>query len=254
MLEMATGRVAIVTGAGRNIGRDIALALCAQGTAVAVVDRDGGLAAAVTKEIVERNGPGSALAVTCDVTDESDVQNMVASTVAELGGVHYLVNNVAATDRGCTVLDLSLAEWNKIFQVCVTSAFLCTKWAARQMVEQGSGGAIVNIGSTSGYYGRANALAYPTAKSALFGLTRSMAIQLGPHGIRVNLVAPNRAGSPVGQGEINPSRKTPNLIGRPAEPADVAHVVRFLLSDEAGFVTGADLLVDGGALLVGTGN
>jgi NAD(P)-dependent dehydrogenase (short-subunit alcohol dehydrogenase family) len=251
---MSARRVAIVTGAGRNIGRDIALTLSHQDIAVAVVDRDGGLAVAVAKEITEIHGEGSALAVTCDVTDETEVQGMVANTVDMLGGVHYLVNNVAATDRGATVLDLSLSEWNRIFEICVTSTFLCTKWAARQMVEQGAGGAIVNIGSTSGYYGRANALAYPMAKSALFGLTKSMAIQLGPHGIRVNLVAPNRAGSPVGQDEINPARKTPNLIGRAAQPADIAHVVRFLLSNEAGFVTGADLLVDGGALLVGTGN
>jgi NAD(P)-dependent dehydrogenase (short-subunit alcohol dehydrogenase family) len=251
---MSVQKTAIVTGAGRNIGRDIALTLAAENIAVAVVDRDNGLAAAVAKEITGAHGERSALPVTCDVTDEEQVQDMVAKTTETLGGVHYLVNNVAATDRGATVLDLSLPEWNTIFEVCVTSTFLCTKWAARQMVEQGTGGAIVNIGSTSGYYGRANALAYPMAKSALFGLTKSMAIQLGPHGIRVNLVAPNRAGSPVGQDEINPARKTPNLIGRPAQPADVAQVVRFLLSAEAGFVTGADLLVDGGALLVGTGN
>jgi NAD(P)-dependent dehydrogenase (short-subunit alcohol dehydrogenase family) len=249
---MSTRKIAIVTGAGRNIGRDIALTLALQGIAVAVVDRDSGSADAVAKEIV--NDGGSALALACDVTDEHEVQGMVARTVSELGGVHYLVNNVAATDRGATVLDLSLSEWNRIFEICVTSTFLCTKWAAQQMVEQGTGGAVVNIGSTSGYYGRANALAYPMAKSALFGLTKSMAIQLGPHGIRVNLVAPNRAGSPVGQSEVNPGRKTPNLIGRAAEPADIAGVVRFLLSSEAGFVTGADLLVDGGALLVGTGN
>ena len=251
---MSARKVAIVTGAGRNIGRDIALRLASEGIAVAVVDRDADLAAAVANEIIGTNGKGTALAITCDVTSEAEVEAMVAKTVEELGGVHYLVNNVAATDRGATVLDLSLAEWNRIFKICVTTTFLCTKWAARQMVEQGSGGAIVNIGSTSGYYGRANALAYPTAKSALFGLTKSLAIQLGPSGIRVNLVAPNRAGSPVGQSDINPARKTPNLIGRAAEPADVARVVRFLLSDEAAFVTGADILVDGGALLVGAGN
>jgi NAD(P)-dependent dehydrogenase (short-subunit alcohol dehydrogenase family) len=249
---MSARKTAIVTGAGRNIGRDIALTLSQQDIAVAVVDRDAGSADAVAKEIVD--GGGSALALVCDVTDEREVQEMVARTVGELGGVHYLVNNVAATDRGATVLDLSLSEWNRIFEICVTSTFLCTKWAAQEMVQQGEGGAVVNIGSTSGYYGRANALAYPMAKSALFGLTKSMAIQLGPHGIRVNLVAPNRAGSPVGQNEVNPARKTPNLVGRAAEPADIASVVRFLLSSEAGFVTGADLLVDGGALLVGTGN
>lgn len=251
---MPERKVAIVTGAGRNIGRDIALALAERGTSVAVVDRDVDLAESVAKEIDDLDGDAAALAVRCDVTDESDVERMVATVVDGLGGVHFLVNNVAATDRGSTVLDLSLDEWNRIFEICVTSTFLCTKWAARQMVEQGDGGAIVNIGSTSGYYGRSNALAYPMAKSALLGLTRSMAIQLGPHHIRVNLVAPNRAGSPVGQDALNPSRRTNNLVGRAAEPVDVALVVRFLLSSEAAFVTGTDLLVDGGALLVGSGN
>lgn len=247
-------KVAIVTGAGRNIGRDIAVKLGEVGITVAVVDRDGDLAEQAAKELRSAQGEDCALAVQCDVTDEAQVEAMVAQTVEQFGGVHILVNNVAATDRGSTVLDLELSEWLKIFNVCVTSTFLCTKWVARRMVEQGDGGAIVNIGSTSGFYGRSNALAYPTAKSALMGLTRSMAIQLGPHGIRVNLVAPNRAGSPVGKSDLNPDRKVHNLVGRAAEPADIAQVVRFLVSADAGFVTGADLLVDGGALLVGTGN
>src|SRR5262245_3200431 len=112
---MSARKVAIVTGAGRNIGRDIALRLATEDIAVAVVDRDAELAAAVANEIVGAKGEGAALAITCDVTSEPEVEAMVAKTVEELGGVHYLVNNVAATDRGATVLDLSLAEWNRIF-------------------------------------------------------------------------------------------------------------------------------------------
>jgi NAD(P)-dependent dehydrogenase (short-subunit alcohol dehydrogenase family) len=247
----AERKIAIVTGAGRNIGRDIALKLSEVGIGVAVADLDGDLAADVAQEITRVNGAGSALAVQCNVIDEEDVEKMVTVVAKQMGGAHILVNNVAATDRGHTVVDLELTEWQRIFDTCVTSAFLCSKWAARQMIAQGAGGAIVNIGSTSGYLGRSNALAYPMAKSALLGLTRSMAIQLGPHGIRVNLVVPNRAGSPVGESDPSPARKTPNLIGRPAEPADVARVVRFAVSGEAGFVTGTELLVDGGALLTG---
>lgn len=247
----ADRKVAIVTGAGRNIGRDIALKLSEVGIAVAVVDLDGALARDVAQEITGVQGADSALAVPCNVVDEADIEKTVTAVASEMGGVHILVNNVAATDRGHTVVDLELAEWHRIFDACVTSTFLCSKWAARRMIAQGAGGAIVNIGSTSGYLGRSNALAYPMAKSALLGLTRSMAIQLGPHGIRVNLVVPNRAGSPVGEGDLRPGRQTSNLIGRSAEPADVARVVRFAVSGEAGFVTGTELLVDGGALLVG---
>jgi NAD(P)-dependent dehydrogenase (short-subunit alcohol dehydrogenase family) len=244
-----TGKVAIVTGAGRNIGEAIAGEFAAAGARIAVVDRDRQLAEAVCKQLRASSGPHVAMPVVCDVTDEDAVKEMVTEVVESLGRVDVLVNNVASSDRGRTVLDLELSTWTDIFDVCVTSTFLCSKWVAKQMVESGSGGAVVNIGSTSGYLGRRNALAYPMAKSALLGLTRSMAIQLGPHGIRVNLVAPNKAGSPVGESELNPSRQIDNLVGRPADPADIARAVRYLASDDASFITGVDLLVDGGAVL-----
>lgn len=244
------GRVAIVTGAGRNVGRAIALKLASEGADVVVVDIDADSARAVAKE-VEAIRPGTvAAAVRCDVTKASEVSAMVSQVCDRCAKIDILVNNVAASDREQTVLSLADNEWQQVFDACVTSAFLCTKYVGQQMARQGTGGAIINMGSTSGYLGRGNAVAYPMAKSALVGLTRSMAIQLGGLGIRVNLVAPNRVGSPVGEAEVPADRGVRNLLGnRPAEPMDIANMVAFLVSDEASFVTGVDVLVDGGAVL-----
>ncbi len=243
------GRVAIVTGAGRNVGRAVALKLASAGADVGVVDVDAESAEAVAKEAAAARHGAVAVAIRCDVTKASDVRAMVSEVCDRCGKIDILVNNVAASDRDQTVLSLAEDEWQRVFDACVTSAFLCTKYVGQQMARQGRGGAIINLGSTSGYLGRGNAIAYPMAKSALVGLTRSMAIQLGGLGIRVNLVAPNRVGSPVGEAEVPADRGVRNVLGRPAEPMDIANVVAFLVSDEASFVTGVDVLVDGGAVL-----
>jgi NAD(P)-dependent dehydrogenase (short-subunit alcohol dehydrogenase family) len=241
------GKVAIVTGGGRNVGQAIARRLVAEGAGVAIVDLDSGRGEATVAELDERRG-GSALFVKCDVSSTADVQRMVGDVVDRFGGVDLLVNNVAITDRGHTVLDLDEELWHRVLATTLDSVFLCSKYVIRQMVRQGRGGAIVNIGSTSGHRGRANATAYSAAKGAVVSLTRSLATQLGSHGIRVNIVTPNKVGSPVGENEEPADRKRTNLLGRGAVPDDIANAVAFLASDEAGFVTAADLLVDGGSL------
>ncbi|MPZ88251.1 MAG: SDR family oxidoreductase [Nitriliruptorales bacterium] len=176
---------------------------------------------------------------------------MVKEVLEAFGGVDILVNNVAISDRGRTVLELDEELWHKVLGATLDSVFLCSKYVARQMVDQGRGGAIVNIGSTSGYRGRSNATAYSTAKGAVINLTRSLAAQLGRHGIRVNTVTPNKVGSPVGEDVEPADRKRANLLGRGAAPDDIANAVCFVVSDEAGFVTASDVLVDGGALYGG---
>jgi NAD(P)-dependent dehydrogenase (short-subunit alcohol dehydrogenase family) len=243
-------KVAIVTGGGRNVGQAIARRFVAEGAKVAVVDMDPGRGKATADEL-EQTRSGSAHYVQCDVSSPQDVERMVAEVVDAFGGVDVLVNNVAITDRGKTVLDCDYEEWRKVFAVTVDSVFLCTKYAGQQMVKQGRGGAIVNIGSTSGYRGRHNAIAYPAAKGSVVNLTHALAAQLGPHGIRVNTVTPNKVGSPVGQDEEPADRKRNNVLGRGAVPDDIANAVAFMASDEAGFVTAADLLVDGGSLYAG---
>ncbi|MDP9427407.1 MAG: glucose 1-dehydrogenase [Actinomycetota bacterium] len=241
------GKVAVVTGGGRNVGEAIAMRFAQEGARVAVVDLDGERAQR-TVDLVEKEAPGAAVAVVCDVSDSASVQQMADTVFGTFGGVDVLVNNVAITDRGATVLDLDEAEWDRVLKVTLTSVFLCTKYVGKKIVETGRGGSVINIGSTSGYRARPNATAYPAAKAAVINLSRSFAAQLAPYGIRANSVTPNKVGSPVGQDVEPEDRKRRNLVGRGAQPLDIANAVLFLASEESGFVDATDLVVDGGVL------
>ena len=243
-------RTAIVTGAGRNIGEEVARAFAREGAKVAVVDLRIEAAEAVAGAINAEH-PDAALAVAADVSSEADVERMVAQVVSRLGGVDLLVNNAAFTDH-TPVLELTEEEWDKVQSVSLKSVFLCSKHVGRRMVEQGRGGRIINMASTSGHRGRADATAYSAAKAGVLNLTRTLAIQLSPYGIRVNSITPNRIGSPVGL-ETQPEggRGVANLVGRQGMPPDIAAASVFLASDDADFITGADLLVDGGSLAGG---
>lgn len=239
-------KVAIVTGAGRNIGAEIAKTFAQEGAFVAVVDLDQGRGEKVAGEI-NAASPGRGLPVICDVSSGADVEKMVKGVVQKWSGVDILVNNAAWTDRK-TILDLTEEEWDKVMAISLKSVFLCTKFAARVMVEQKRKGRIVNISSTSGHTGRTDATAYTAAKAGILNLTRSLAVQLAPYGVRVNSVTPNRIGSPVGEDVLPENRFVKNLVGRRGTPKDIAAAVLFLCTEESDFITAADLLVDGGAL------
>lgn len=242
------GRCAIVTGAGRNVGEAIARRLAEEGARVVVADIDFEAASRVAKAMNDES-PDSALPLAADVSSPADVQVLVDRAWEGLGHVDTLVNCVAITDRPTTVLDLADELWQQVLDVTLTSAFLTTKYLARKMVAERRGGVVIHIGSTSGQFARKNALAYPTAKTALYGLVRSIALQLGSHGIRVNTVSPNKVGSPVGTDVEPPDRERRNLVGRGCTPEDIANAVAFMASKEASFITGTDLLVDGGAVI-----
>ena len=242
------GRSVIVTGAGRNVGEAISRELALRGARVAVVDIDKESADRVAK-LLNTERPGSAVALAADVSSPADVQAMVDAAWSGLGTVDTLVNCVAITDRPTTVLELPDERWDQVLRVTLSGAFLTTKYVAKRIVDDGAGGVIIHIGSTSGLFARNNAVAYPTAKAGLYALTRSLALQLGRYGIRVNTVSPNKVGSPVGQAEESANRARNNLLGRACTPQDIANAVAFMASDEASFVTGTDLLVDGGALI-----
>jgi NAD(P)-dependent dehydrogenase (short-subunit alcohol dehydrogenase family) len=236
-------QVAIVTGAGRNIGEEIAKLLAAEGARVAVVDLDAGRGGRVATEI--RQSGGDAELFIADVSRGSDVDELVRAVVARFGRIDILVNNVAISDNK-HILDITEEEWDRVLAVTLKSQFLMGKHVAQQMVAQGSGGRIVNIGSTSGFMGRSRAIAYSAAKGGVANLTRAMAAQLAPHKIRVNAIVPNKIGSPVGKDELDPTRPVPNMAGRPGEPKEAAKAVLFLVSDDSTFVYGANLFVDGG--------
>ena len=236
-------QVAIVTGAGRNIGEEIAKLFAAEGARVAVVDMDAGRGGRVAAEI--RQSGGDAQFFLADVSRGSDVAELVRAVVARFGRIDILVNNVAISDNK-HILDISEEEWDRVLAVTLKSQFLMGKHVAAQMVAQGTGGRIVNIGSTSGFMGRSRAIAYSAAKGGVGQSTRAMAAQLAPHRIRVNAIVPNKIGSPVGKDEFDPTRPVPNMAKRPGDPKEAAKAVLFLVSDNSSFVYGANLFVDGG--------
>jgi len=241
-------QVAIVTGAGRNIGEDISKLFAREGAKVAVVDLDEARGARVAREI---NGekPGSALAVVCDVASAASVDNMTQTVVRQFGGIDVLINNAAWTDHK-TIFDITEEEWDRTMNVCLRSVWYCTRAAARVMIDQKRRGRIINIASTSGHWGRKEATAYTTAKAGVLNLTRSIAVQLAPHGIRVNSISPNRIRSPVGQEEVPADRLVKNLAGRRGVPMDIAKAAVFLACEESDFIYAVDLPVDGGALAI----
>jgi NAD(P)-dependent dehydrogenase (short-subunit alcohol dehydrogenase family) len=236
-------QVAVVTGAGRNIGEEIAKLFAAEGAKVAVVDLDRQRGERVASAIGAAGG--AAELFVADVSNGGEVAALVKAVVDRFGRIDILVNNVAISDNK-HIFDITEEEWDRVLAVTLKSQFLMGKHVGRVMAAQAGGGRIVNIGSTSGFMGRSRALAYSAAKGGVANLTRAMAAQLAPHNVRVNAIVPNKIGSPVGKDEFDPTRPVPNMAGRPGQPAEAAGAVLFLVSEDSSFVYGANLFVDGG--------
>jgi NAD(P)-dependent dehydrogenase (short-subunit alcohol dehydrogenase family) len=237
-------KVAIVTGAGRNIGEEVAKLFAAEGAKVAVVDLDrprGERTAAAIKA-----AGGSAEPFIADVAKSGDVEALIKAVVDRFGRIDILINNVAISDNK-TILEITEADWDRVMSVTLKSQFLMSKHVAQQMVAQG-GGNIVNVGSTSGWQGRRRAIAYSAAKGAIANFTRALAVQLAPYNIRVNAIVPNKIGSPVGREEFDPTRPVENMLKRPGQPAEAAKAILFLVSDDSSFIIGENLFVDGGTM------
>jgi NAD(P)-dependent dehydrogenase (short-subunit alcohol dehydrogenase family) len=240
------GQVAIVTGAGRNIGKAIAKLFASEGAKIAVIEMHEGRGQTVVDE-VNQSGQ-EAMLVQCDVSQSRDVQDMVKKVVARFGGIDILINNAALTDHA-NIFDSTEEEFDKVIAVSLKGPYLVTKHVAAQMAEQRRGGKIVNFGSTSGMIGRADGIAYAAAKAGVINMTRAMAVQLAPYNIRVNCVVPNRSGSPVGfDDDVTGSRTFENLAGRLGTAEDQAKAALFLVSDDSAFVYGHPLVVDGGVM------
>ncbi|MDK1490169.1 SDR family NAD(P)-dependent oxidoreductase [Sinorhizobium sp. 7-81] len=244
-------QVAVVTGAGRNIGEATVKLLAREGASIAVTDIDAERAGRVAEEI--RAAGGTAEVFLANVADEEGVISLVRGVADRFGKVDILVNNVAISDNK-HILDVTKEEWDRVIAVTLTGTFLMSKYFSQQMVAQGHGGNIVNVGSTSGFYGRPRAVAYTAAKAGVTNLSRSLAIQLAKHKIRVNCVVPNKIGSPVGKDTFDPTRPVLNLRDRPGVPDDLARAILFLVSADSDFIDGTTLFVDGGvsALMPGS--
>jgi 3-oxoacyl-[acyl-carrier protein] reductase len=243
-----SGRVAIVTGAGRNIGRAIALALAEGGAAVVVNTRSNLKEAEGVAKEIERGG-GQAIAVAADVADAAAVDKMVAAAAERFDRIDVLVNN-AAVRREQSLAEMSLAEWRAVTAVILDGAFNCVKASLPHLRRSGAG-VIVNIGGLSAHTGAARRPHVVTAKAGLLGLTRALAHELAPDRIRVNTVTPGlmATGRPPGQPEPQHHALVQALVGRRGEPADIASVVRFLCGPGAAFITGQNIQVNGGTFL-----
>ncbi len=242
-------KVVIVTGSGSGIGRALAIRFASEGAKVGVVDQLGDRAQSVIAEIQESGG--KAMAQHADVSSGSDVESMAATVTKELGPVDILVNN-AAIGEGDDVVNMEEQVWERDVDIVLKSVFLCSKAVLPSMIQRG-GGVIINIASVNGIIALGNE-AYSAAKAGVISLTQSIAVRYGVHGVRCNAVAPGTIRTPSWEKRVD---RDPLVfqrlvkwypLGRIGEPDDVANAVLFLASDEASWITGSVLCVDGGLL------
>lgn len=238
--------VSIVTGAGSGIGAATAAVLAARGDEVVCADVNGAAAEATAAQL------DGASWIATDVSDEAACSAMVASALDRHGRVDS-ITTCAGIEIGGSSLDFDAATFRRILDVNVTGSFLSAQAAARAMADAGSGGAIVLIGSINSMMALPNAAAYCAAKGAIPMLARALAVDLAPHGIRVNAIGPGVTDTPMSAVSLADPDKRAQLmsrvpLARPADPAEMAEVVAFLTSEASGYITGAFLPVDGGWL------
>lgn len=237
-------KVAIVTGGASGIGKAICKALATEGATVVVVDIDEQKGAAVAKEI---SAAGKAIGLKGDVTSSTSMNEMAKEVDRQFGRIDILVNNVGVRTTK-SFLDHTDADWNKMIQINLTGPFFCSRAVVPFMKKAGKG-RIINTASIASFVGRPDRVAYVSAKSGLLGMTRAMAIDLGPMGITCNAIAPGSINSPMNasqaaDAEHDWGKETP--IGRWGNAEDIANAAVFLALDESSYITGADLKVDGG--------
>lgn len=238
-MHALNGKAAIVTGAASGIGRAIALELAGAGAKVAALDLNDAAA------------PESGLlAIRCDVSSEAETAAAVAQAVKAFGALHILVNAAAMRDPTATVVELDLAAWNRVFAVNVGGAFLMSRFAVPHIAAAG-GGSIIHVASQLGTVGTPGRVAYCSTKGALITMAKAMAADHAAQNIRVNTLSPGAVETErlLRFGSMDKAREVlgpKHLLGRLGQPAEIAAAALFLASDASSFMTGADLLVDGG--------
>lgn len=248
-------KIAFITGAGSGIGKEIALVYAKQGARVVIADVNTDAAETVVEEITAQGGTANAQML--DVADEEQVQAAIASTVQRYGRLDILVNNAGISHVG-NLLETSADEWERVMAVNARGVFLCSKYAVTQMLEQDPrGGVLVNIASVAGLVAVERRFPYGTSKGAVISMTRSIAIDFVNQDIRANAICPGTVHTPFVEGylerhfpdtkdEVRRQLDARQPIGRMGRPDEIAYAALYLASDEAAFVTGSTLVIDGG--------
>jgi len=244
-------RAAIITGGAAGIGQATAELFAEEGASVAIFDIDQAAGRQTADRITEKGG--RAIFIRTDVSDEASISKGVDETTRRFGRLDILVNNAAAfVLKG---LEATTGDWRKVLDVNVVGTALCSRYAAREMKKAGKG-SIVNLGSISSFIAQPEFVTYSSTKAAILQMTRNMALDLGPHGIRVNCVCPGTILTRASRDHMEQAGLTleefvaeegpKHILGRIGQPREVAYAILFLASDEASFITGSHLMVDGG--------
>ncbi len=244
------GKVAVITGGGTGIGRACALRFAQEGARVFVAGLDAPPLEEVVKEI--EAGGGEAAGLRADVGIVEDTRRIVAEAIRCFGGLHILVNNAATVDLSKRVEELTVEEWDQCVDATLRSVFLLSKWSAPE-IKRAGGGAIINLGSVGAVMAWAEGAAYCAAKAGVIALTKVLAIEYGPWNIRVNTISPGAIMTPNLRRAIEHFHHYDNLcaksaLNRVGKPEEIANAAVFLASEEASFITAANLFVDGGYL------